>query len=291
MNLTRAQITELQTSTNTLGSFAGDRLPSIQQDNLEPGEYTIQFQVIEPPVDGLGFAAYAYVVWKVGGQQISRIINVFNGSAISSVADSAHVQLQDQSRRGFVSFSGTFSVTNGSANITSSTVHTLKSGQLIQFASQPGIFYTVSSGMNGTTATLSTPYTGTTNAATGAFALSTYKVAVALSRGTRATTMQPPVLITTNSTGVPANSITLIPFPLAEAGVISALITVTSAVAAEAEKGNAQFLDAAGNVIASYQPNEFSGWYPVPPGSVNLRFINGSTTDTLFFSLQWGIEG
>jgi len=292
MNFTRSQITELITTSNALGSFNGDRLSSLQQNDLDPGEYTIQFQIVDPPIDNLGFATYAYISWKVDGQEISRIVSVFNGSSISGVAEAVDVHLQDQSGRGGFNLAGTFSVVNNSQYISATNSQTLKSGQQIQFTSQPGVFYTISNGMNGTSAVLDTPYTGTTNAATTAYALSKYKVAASLSRGTRATTMQPPVLLTIKEQAVPDNFATQnISFPLVDAGVISVLITTTSNVAAEAENCLAQFLDPTGSAITSYFPSEFSGWYPVPPGAVILQLVNQSTSKPAAFSIQWGIEG
>ncbi len=293
LQLTKAQIAELTTTSNPLGSFSGDRAPSLQQDDLEPGEYTLQFQIVEPPIDSLGFATYAYIVWKIRGQQISRIISVFNGSAISGVADSVHVQLLDQSGRGEVFLDGTFSVTNGSANVTSSASHALKPGQLIQFSSQPGVFYTVPNGMNGTSAVLDRAYTGTTNAAADAFTLSIYKVAVALSRGTRATTMQPPVLFTQNEkNAAPGGNLTVL-FPL-DAGIISVLATVIvngNNTQEEAANGTLSFFDDNGNTLTAFIPSSFPAWYPVPPGSVSMVFSNHSGEETLNFSYQWGIEG
>jgi hypothetical protein len=293
VNLTRSQISEIQTGTNALGTFAGERLPSLQQDDLEPGEYTIQFQIVEPPVDGLGFATYAFIVWKIGGQQISRIISVFNGSAISGIADSVHVQLLDQSGRGEVSLQGTFSVTNGSTNFTSSVAQTLKSGQLIQFDSQPGVFYVVPNGMTGTSGVLDSPYTGITNAGAKAFSLSKYKVAAALSKGTRATTMQPPVLFTQNEKNAgPAANLTVI-FPI-DAGIISVLATVIvngNNTQEEAANGTLSFFDDNGVTLTAFIPSSFPNWYPVPPGSVSMVFTNHSGEDTLNFSYQWGIEG
>jgi hypothetical protein len=293
VNLTRSQISELLTTTHLLGSFTGDRSPSLQQDNLEPGEYTIQFQIVEPPTDGLGFATYAYIVWKIGGQQISRIISVFNGSAISGIADSVHVQLLDQSGRGEVSLQGTFSVTNGSPSFTSSVAQTLKSGQLIQFDSQPGVFYSVPNGMLGTSGVLDAAYTGVTDGAAEAFSLSKYKVAAALSKGTRPTTMQPPVLFTQNekNAGPGANLTVIFPF---DAGIISVLATVIvngNNTQEEAANGTLSFFDDNGFTLTAFIPSSFPAWYPVPPGSVSMVFSNHSGDQTLNFSYQWGIEG
>lgn len=295
MNLTRTYISELQTSTNAIGSFAGDRLPNLQQEDLEPGEYTIQFQVVEPPTDNLGFATYAYIVWKIDGQQISRIISVFNGSAISGVANSVHVQLQDQSGRGANSLSGTFGVTNGSPVFTATAPQTLKSGQLIQFSNQPNIFYTVPNGVNGTTGILDTPFTGATNGIVTAFALSKYKVAVTLSKGTRAPTMQPAVLSTINAAiAVNSSAQAVAQLPDGDAGVCSILVSATVQginSQAEADNGNVELINATGNAIAWFIPTRFPFWYPVPPGTAKIQFNNNSTTQKLFFSYQWGIEG
>lgn len=62
---------------------------------------------------------------------------------------------------------GTVSVTNGSASITFSTAQTITAGTILQFASQPGVYYTLTGAITAqTSATLSSNYTGTTNAST-----------------------------------------------------------------------------------------------------------------------------
>ena len=66
---------------------------------------------------------------------------------------------------------GSFFVSNGSTNVptTQTQVPTLVDGDLIQFLSQQGVFYTIAvSGVSPTALTLTTPYTGKT-ANTGAF--------------------------------------------------------------------------------------------------------------------------
>jgi hypothetical protein len=68
----------------------------LQESNLEPGEYTIQFSVI-PPSDNKGFAAYAIVNWKVAGHQLRRVVSVASGAVISGVADAVDVQIVDVS--------------------------------------------------------------------------------------------------------------------------------------------------------------------------------------------------
>lgn len=65
--------------------------------------------------------------------------------------------------------SGTFSVTNGSASVTSSVSNAILTGSLVSFSPQAGTYYTASS-VSGTTITLTGNYTGTTNgAATATF--------------------------------------------------------------------------------------------------------------------------
>jgi hypothetical protein len=292
--LTASQITTLSTSKNALGSFEGQLLSNLQQDDLEPGEYTIQFQIVEPVIDGLGSATYAYIFWKVDGQHVQRIISVFSGSVISGVANSAHVQLLDQSDRGAVNFDGTFNVTNGSTTVTATQPQTFSRDETLFFSSQPGVSYNLPIGIvSATTFELSAPYNGPTTPAAKAFGVSSYKVAVALSKGTRATTMQPPVLLTQNSQVVNAGGFVLIPFPI-DAGIISVLATVTVpplVLPAAAANGVLIFFDANSNTLAAIIPANFPGWYPIPPGSIKIEFFNLSTTDTLHFSFQWGVEG
>lgn len=95
-----AQLSEMSRTANAGSAAAG--LPSgvtvrgLMQTELEPGEYTIQFSVI-PPSDGLGFAAYAIVNWKVAGHQLRRVVSVASGAVISGVADAVDVQIVDVS--------------------------------------------------------------------------------------------------------------------------------------------------------------------------------------------------
>lgn len=60
--------------------------------------------------------------------------------------------------------SGTFSLTNGQTGVVSSVSAAVPVGSLIFFSTQPFIFYTVGA-VNGTMITLTTPYSGVTNAA------------------------------------------------------------------------------------------------------------------------------
>lgn len=71
--------------------------PNLQVADLEPGEYTLQFQVVNAPADGNGFAAQAIINWKVQGQQITRICSIYSGLAISGVAEAVDVKIQDTS--------------------------------------------------------------------------------------------------------------------------------------------------------------------------------------------------
>jgi len=293
MNLTASQITILTTSRNALGSFEGQLLNNVQQDDLEPGEYTIQFQIVEPVVDGSGSATYAYVFWKVDGQQIQRIISVFSGSAISGVANSVHVQLLDQSDRANHHFTGLVGPTNGSPIVTTAQPQTLARDEIIYFTSQPDLGYQIlAPTINVNGFQLLTPFTGPTGATT-AYGVTSYKVAVALSKGTRAATMQPPVLLTQESVDVLSGAQTNIPFP-PDAGIISVLATVIvngANIQSESVNGTIMFFDANGNLLAAFIPSSFPMWYPVPPGSEQVVFSNFSATQTLTFSIQWGIEG
>ena len=61
---------------------------------------------------------------------------------------------------------GTVAVVFGSTTVTFSTAQTLTAGEFLTFASQAGVPYAVAVASTGTTGTLSTPYTGTSNAST-----------------------------------------------------------------------------------------------------------------------------
>jgi hypothetical protein len=108
-NLIAAQIADM-TRSAAMGTLAGlptaigaQQQPSLQQNNLEPGEYTVQFQAF-PPADGLGFAAYAIINWKIAGQQITRKVSVANGVSISGVCEAVDVTLIDVSQTGQFGF-------------------------------------------------------------------------------------------------------------------------------------------------------------------------------------------
>ncbi|VVB55237.1 Uncharacterised protein [uncultured archaeon] len=299
-NLTRSFLSVMTTSQNRLGSFAGDKVPSLQIDDLVPGEYTLEFQVVEPPVDPEDFALYAYISWKVDGQQIERIINVFSGAVISGVAGAVDVKLQDQSGRGTVTnFLPNASVVHGSAIITFAAPVTLSQGQIIIFP--PSLStpfqqtYTVALGVtNSVTVQITQAYAGGTSGLVNSFSIATYKVAAALSKGTRPTIMQPPTLLTqTIALILVAGAPQSIPIPQ-DAGVISVLVTVIAGAGPQTESLNGwvDFLDKAGSlVLGNFVPNYFSGWFPVPVGAFTMRLHNESTTATLSYGIQWGIEG
>lgn len=74
----------------------GNSIPNLQQTNLEPGEYTLQFEAY-PPNDGFGFSAFAIVNWKTRGQTVTRKVSIFSGAAITGVCDAVDVQIVDDS--------------------------------------------------------------------------------------------------------------------------------------------------------------------------------------------------
>jgi len=101
-----ASFTSDLTRTTAIGSALTDLpqgtiVPSLMQNNLDPGEYTIQFEAL-PPADNGGFAAYAIVNWKVLGQQVTRKVSVFSGAAISGVGEAVDVKLVDVSGVGVI---------------------------------------------------------------------------------------------------------------------------------------------------------------------------------------------
>ncbi|MCL2428611.1 MAG: hypothetical protein FWD12_05205 [Alphaproteobacteria bacterium] len=80
---------------------AGQYYSNLQMEAMEPGEYTIQFSVMEI-TPGLGGprhqipAPRAQVVWKVAGQQTRRLMSIYSGAVIGGLAEAVHVKLQDQ---------------------------------------------------------------------------------------------------------------------------------------------------------------------------------------------------
>ncbi len=299
-NLTRSFLSTMTTTQNRLGSFVGDKVPSLQIDDLLPGEYTIEFQVVEPPIDPEDFALYAYIHWKVDGQQIQRIINVFSGAVISGVAEAVHVQLQDQSGRGTVTnFLPNASVVHGSPIVTFTSPVSLQQGQIIVFP--PTVLapqqqsYTVALGVtNSLTVQLTQGWQTPTSGLVNSYSIATYKVAAALSKGARPTIMQPPALLVTPIVLIaPAAVPQSLPIPQ-DAGIISVLVTVIAGVGAQSESINGwvDFIDRSGSLIlGNFVPNLLSGWFPVPVGAETIRFHNESTTALLSFGIQWGIEG
>lgn len=295
MNLTQSATTLLTTTTNELGSFAGQRLSNLQINQLEPGEYTLQFSIVEPVIDGLGSATYAYVDWKVDGQQFQRIISVYSGAAISGVANSVDVHLLDQSNRAGNTFPTTFDVVNGSDVVTSADPITMAANEIF-FVHNDTKGYALAAGVNNvTTFKLATPFTGVTQPSAEAYAIATYKVGASLSKGTRPTTMQPPVLFTVPTQTIQHGNAAIDLILPADAGILSILTAVivngSAAAQAEAVNGIINFLDPSHNRLGAYIPNEFPGWFPVPPGTQIVELVNNSSTKDLDFSLQWGIEG
>lgn len=312
-NLRKSQITPMFTTGFTLGSFAGPQQPNLQIDHLEPGEYTLQFQVIEAPQDNIPFSTYAIVRWKVHGQQIQRIISIFSGAVLGGVAEAVDVQLLDQSNR---SATGHISIlqavlVNGSPIVTLAGLGgpiLIPQNELIFFASQPNIGYSLLSpvtlGVAGTTFELTAPFTGPSTppfpppGSTPFWLQSPYKIGVSLSKGTRPPIMQPPVLLTTeNAVTVTHNSlgpVAGIPIPV-DAGVISILTSVRPVLApnitlVNAAEGYVQFAMPGPVLRHAYIPGTPQNFYPIPPGS-NLVFFGNSSAVSLDFTYQWGIEG
>jgi hypothetical protein len=306
----KAQISPIWTTGNALGSFAPPQIPNLQIDNLEAAEYTLQFQVIEPPIDLLGIATYAVIRWKVQGQQIQRIISVFSGAVIGGVAQAVDVYLIDQSDRsntGFF-FALTAILVPGSPLVTlagGGAPINLAGNQQVFFTAQPGVAYGLAQPVvnlpAGGTFALATPYTGPAAPAPGSafWAQALYKIGVALSKGTRPTIMQPPVLLTTKLavTVPPASLSAAIPVPQ-DAGVVSILTSVLPTLApnvslVNAAEGYVNFGQSGGLISHRYIPGTPQMWYPIPPGTTDIFFGNSTIAggSSLNFTYQWGIEG
>lgn len=222
-------------SNATIGLPFGNPLTSIQTGQLEPGVYTLAFTVL-PPADGQGFAAYALVTWKVGGQQITRKISVFSGAAITGVCDSVDVKLVDVSQVGVFGFPAT-------------------------------------------------PLS--------------YQIGVSLSKGGRATTMQPATLVTQlqslpiDTGGVNPSSVTFLVPP--DAGVISVLPIVGPAGVTNplltTDIDVVQLNQAATVLMSSWYPMlQNPGWIPLFGGTVRVGITTASANVALV-NVIWGIEG
>lgn len=133
-----------------------------------------------------------------------------------------------------------------------------------------------------------------------------YPVSASVSRGTRGTTMTPPVLIpgpnnptVANSIdrgpgmyAIPNNDILTIPIPQG-VGVISVMVNcVDLGNGVSVTNGNVQV--SMGNsgfgVEVGAAPVNLGTWMPVPPGATILGMRNISGT-TMFFSVAFGIDG
>jgi hypothetical protein len=77
------------------------------QANFEPGDYTIQFNLIMPNTGGaaINVRAVALVTWSVEGNQVTRRVNVGNGVSISGNAEGVRVVISDSSDLTFVPLS------------------------------------------------------------------------------------------------------------------------------------------------------------------------------------------
>lgn len=310
-NLRNSQISEMLTTASPLGSFAGPQQPNLQIDHLEPGEYTLQFQIVEPPNDPFPFSTYAIARWKVHGQQIQRIISVFSGAVLGGVAEAVDVQLLDQSNRSLAGhFAPLLAITaTGSTLVTLAApgpaTTSIPQNATIYFNSQPGAGYSptlaVVGAGPGATFNLTTPYTGPPSPPGGGpfWIQSPYKVAVGLSKGTRPPIQQPPVLLTSedpitvaHGTVGPVGGL-LIP---QDAGVVSIITSVVPTLApavtlVSAANGVVYFATPAGIVGHGYIPGTPQNFYPVPPGSTRVFFGNADGAQDLDFTYQWGIEG
>lgn len=310
-NLHHSQITEMITTASPLGSFAGPQQPNLQIDHLEPGEYTLQFQIVEPPNDPFPFSTYAIARWKVRGQQIQRIISVFSGAVLGGVAEAVDVQLLDQSNRSLAGhFAPILAITVPGSNLVTlaapgpATIN-IPQNATIYFNSQLGVGYSpvlpVIGGVPGTVFQLTTVYTGPPSPPLGGpfWIQSPYKVAVGLSKGTRPPIQQPPVLLTaedpiTVKAGVvgPVGGLAI----PQDAGVISVITSVipTSAPGVpltSAANGAVFFVTPTGAIGHGYIPGAPQNFYPVPPGSTRIFFANCDAAQDLDFTFQWGIEG
>lgn len=313
-NLLKSQISDMFTTGSPLGSFVGPQQPNLQIDYLQPGEYTLQFQVIEPPLDSLPYSTYAIVRWKIKGQQIQRIISIFSGAVLGGVAEAVDVQILDQSNRsatGHISILQAILV-NGSPFVTLAGLGgpiNIPGKELLYFASQPDVGYPllapVVNAVPGTVIQLAIPFSGPSTpplpppGTTPFWPQSPYKIGVALSKGTRPPIMQPPVLLTTE------NAITIAPASLGpvggiaiprDAGVISIITSIRPQLAplvslVNAAEGYVQFAAPGPALRHAYIPGTPQNFYPVPPGSEFVFFGNSSAAVTLDFTFQWGIEG
>jgi hypothetical protein len=95
MKITASMLSSMVAGSSTMQN-------NIDQSDLEPGTYTLQFSVINikpspnlqipipPTVD-------AIVTWKVEGQQQRRVVSVVSGASISGVCQAVDVKLIDSS--------------------------------------------------------------------------------------------------------------------------------------------------------------------------------------------------
>ena len=91
--VTGAMLTPMIIGQNQLGN-------SINQDELIPGTYTLQFGFVgvdpDPDTGKINLpTTRAIITWKVDGQQQRRVISIVPGSAISGVCNGVDVKIED----------------------------------------------------------------------------------------------------------------------------------------------------------------------------------------------------
>ena len=265
--LTRSYATPLNVSATDTGN--SPILPSLQESDLYPGPYSVSFST-SPSVAGEAVSTWAYINWKVEGQQRQRIISVANGAIISGVCDGIGVQVQD-----VTSIAG-----EGSTDWNPLT--TYSAGQV---AAYNGImWYSLTNGNTGNIPT-NTPQE---------WAADTYTVFAQMAPGVRPTTGQPPILITLPPFQVHGRGgNVVVPIPQ-DAGVLSALILV----AAPPALGTVTLTDitaeqtgVSGSIAPTYYPLINNQWITIYPGSTNLNIVNENASNLVNVTVIWGIEG
>jgi hypothetical protein len=283
-------------------------------------DFTAQFS-LTPPGGGLGDAvvnAEALIHWRVEGQEVTRRVTIGAGTAVTGTGQAVRVEMFDATPPQFTqlhALPGTAHVTEGSAEVIFTIPPVLIPGSAIIFAPQPKVQYLVERS-TAAGVTLTTPYTGPSNAATTASSVFEravqYGVSVQVSAGVRGSSGQPPLLqpydgppyVSEFSAENPApgtgflfvvdvgESIAInIP---EDAGVTQVFVTAVSSGTLK-PVGAGMAYAVIRNAIApqrTWDTQVTTGWVPIPPGAEQIILVVATdATQNLEFSVAFGIDG
>lgn len=222
------------------------------QANFEPGDYTIQFDlIIDPAVlkrvgdAGLILSATALITWSVNGIIVTRVVNVGNGVSVSGNATGVSVVMSDTSFPTNGAPEGFGEAYRVSATVTRGTRPDVQQPPILISPNVDGTLGTV-----GSTAILLVSPTASNPAGV--------------------------VLVPANAGAISAL--------ITVAGGTGPLLDQSFIVSQVIGDPFGSFTE-----LAKYDPRSFS-WCPLAPGTSALVLTNGNDFP-LFVQVFWGIEG